>query len=75
METPALEPPTGSPMAAALHDLRRRALLVSGIGFFTDAYDLFAIGIVSVLLSSGTWTPTTPPPPPPSPSLPLFSPH
>ena len=41
-------------MAAALHDLRRRALLVSGIGFFTDAYDLFAIGIVSVLLK-GQW--------------------
>ena len=32
--------------------LRRRALLVSGIGFFTDAYDLFVIGIVSVLLKS-----------------------
>ena len=32
--------------------LRRRALLVSGIGFFTDAYDLFVIGIVSTLLKS-----------------------
>jgi PHS family inorganic phosphate transporter-like MFS transporter len=32
--------------------LRRRALLVSGMGFFTDAYDLFAIGIVSTLLKS-----------------------
>jgi len=41
-------------MAAALHDLRRRALLVSGIGFFTDAYDLFVIGIVSTLLK-GEW--------------------
>jgi MFS family permease len=32
--------------------LRRRALLVSGIGFFTDAYDLFVIGIVSTLLKT-----------------------
>ncbi len=32
--------------------LRRRALLVSGMGFFTDAYDLFVIGIVSTLLKS-----------------------
>jgi MFS family permease len=41
-------------MAAALHGLRRRALLVSGIGFFTDAYDLFVIGIASTLLK-GQW--------------------
>jgi MFS family permease len=41
-------------MDAALHGLRRRALLVSGIGFFTDAYDLFVIGIVSTLLK-GQW--------------------
>ncbi|MGH3263106.1 MAG: MFS transporter, partial [Trebonia sp.] len=34
--------------------LRRRAVLVSGIGFFTDAYDLFVIGIVSTLLK-GEW--------------------
>ena len=32
--------------------LRKRALLVSGMGFFTDAYDLFVIGIVSTLLKS-----------------------
>jgi PHS family inorganic phosphate transporter-like MFS transporter len=32
--------------------LRRRALLVSGMGFFTDAYDLFVIGIVSTLLKT-----------------------
>jgi PHS family inorganic phosphate transporter-like MFS transporter len=51
---PVPEPPAGSPMAAALQGLRRRALLVSGIGFFTDAYDLFAIGIVSTLLK-GQW--------------------
>ncbi len=34
--------------------LRRRAVWVSGIGFFTDAYDLFVIGIVSTLLK-GQW--------------------
>src|SRR5262249_55250924 len=45
---------TGAPMQAALRGLRRRALLVSGIGFFTDAYDLFVIGIVSTLLK-GEW--------------------
>ncbi len=33
-------------------NLRRRALLVSGMGFFTDAYDLFVIGIVSTLLKT-----------------------
>jgi MFS family permease len=41
-------------MEAALRGLRRRALLVSGIGFFADAYDLFVIGIVSTLLK-GQW--------------------
>src|SRR6185437_6151926 len=44
--TPALSAPPGE---AAL---RRRALLVSGMGFFTDAYDLFVIGIVSTLLKT-----------------------
>ena len=34
--------------------LRRRAVLVSGMGFFADAYDLFVIGIVSALLK-GQW--------------------
>ena len=43
-----------NPMDAALLSVRRRALLVSGIGFFTDAYDLFVIGIVSTLLK-GQW--------------------
>jgi MFS family permease len=41
-------------MEAALRGLRRRALLVAGVGFFTDAYDLFVIGIVSTLLR-GQW--------------------
>ena len=44
----------GNPMDSALRGVRRRALLVSGIGFFTDAYDLFVIGIVSTLLK-GQW--------------------
>jgi MFS transporter, PHS family, inorganic phosphate transporter len=39
---------------APARGLRRRALLVSGMGFFTDAYDLFVIGIVSTLLK-GQW--------------------
>jgi MFS transporter, PHS family, inorganic phosphate transporter len=42
----------GSPHEAALPGLRRRALLVSGMGFFTDAYDLFVISIVSTLLKA-----------------------
>ena len=35
-----------------MRGLRKRALLVSGMGFFTDAYDLFVIGIVSTLLKT-----------------------
>src|ERR1700761_4810188 len=44
----------GNPMDAALRGVRRRALLVSGIGFFTDALDLLVSGIVSTLLK-GEW--------------------
>ena len=44
--------PAGPLDEAALPALRRRALLVSGMGFFTDAYDLFVIGIVSTLLKT-----------------------
>ncbi len=44
--------PAGSADEATLPGLRRRALLVSGMGFFTDAYDLFVIGIVSTLLKT-----------------------
>jgi PHS family inorganic phosphate transporter-like MFS transporter len=47
-----LVPAPAGPQAGAA--LRRRALLVSGMGFFTDAYDLFVIGIVSTLLK-GQW--------------------
>jgi MFS transporter, PHS family, inorganic phosphate transporter len=48
----ALVPASAGPPAGTA--LRRRALLVSGMGFFTDAYDLFVIGIVSTLLK-GQW--------------------
>jgi MFS family permease len=44
----------GTAMDAAMLGVRRRTLLVSGLGFFTDAYDLFVIGIVSTLLK-GQW--------------------
>jgi MFS transporter, PHS family, inorganic phosphate transporter len=37
---------------AALSRFHLRAVFVSGMGFFTDAYDLFVIGIVSTLLKS-----------------------
>jgi len=43
---------SGPASEVALGGLRRRALLVSGMGFFTDAYDLFVIGIVSTLLKN-----------------------
>jgi MFS family permease len=43
---------TGPASEASLRGLRKRALLVSGMGFFTDAYDLFVIGIVSTLLKT-----------------------
>src|SRR5258708_2037935 len=36
---------------AALSRFHLRAALVSGMGFFTDAYDLFVIGIASTLLT------------------------
>jgi MFS family permease len=42
----------GPSSEAIMRGLRKRALLVSGVGFFTDAYDLFVIGIVSTLLKT-----------------------
>jgi PHS family inorganic phosphate transporter-like MFS transporter len=39
---------------APLSRFHRRAVLVSGMAFFTDAYDLFVIGIVATLLK-GEW--------------------
>jgi MFS family permease len=37
---------------ASLSRFHLRAVLVSGMGFFTDAYDLFVIGIASSLITS-----------------------
>ena len=37
---------------ASLSRFHLRAVLVSGMGFFTDAYDLFIIGIASTLIAS-----------------------
>ena len=36
----------------------RRAVIVSGVGFFTDAYDLFVISTVTVLVTT-QWNLTT----------------
>ena len=36
---------------ASLSRFHLRAVLVSGMGFFTDAYDLFVIGIASTLIT------------------------
>ena len=35
---------------ASISRFHLRAVLVSGMGFFTDAYDLFIIGIASTLI-------------------------
>lgn len=37
---------------ASLSRFHLRAVLVSGMGFFTDAYDLFVIGVASTLITS-----------------------
>ncbi|MGH9048069.1 MAG: MFS transporter, partial [Acidimicrobiales bacterium] len=37
--------------SAPLGRFHRRAVVVSGVGFFTDAYDLFVIGTVAALVS------------------------
>lgn len=37
---------------ASLSKFHLRAVLVSGMGFFTDAYDLFVIGIASALIAT-----------------------
>ncbi len=54
-------PPTGLAAGATVSDLlneaprsrfHRRAVVISGMGFFTDAYDLFVISTVVVLVKS-----------------------
>ena len=37
---------------ASLSRFHLRAVLASGMGFFTDAYDLFVIGVASALIST-----------------------
>jgi MFS transporter, PHS family, inorganic phosphate transporter len=59
---PPLEvPPTGLAAAATVSDLlneaprarfHRRAVVISGMGFFTDAYDLFVISTVAALVKT-----------------------
>ena len=54
-------PPTGLAAPTSVSDLlndaprsrfHRRAVLISGVGFFTDAYDLFVISTVAALVTS-----------------------
>lgn len=54
-------PPAGPVASASVSDLlneaprsrfHRRAVVISGMGFFTDAYDLFVISTVAVLVKS-----------------------
>lgn len=49
---------SGALDAAPLSRFHRRAVLVSGVGFFTDAYDLFVISTVATLVSA-RWDLTT----------------
>ncbi len=51
------EPTVGAALLSALDDapigsFHRRAVLVSGVGFFTDAYDLFVISTVAALVAT-----------------------
>ena len=65
--TVAEVPPTGLAAAATVSQLldeaptsrfHRRAVVISGMGFFTDAYDLFVISTVATLVAS-QWHLTT----------------
>jgi PHS family inorganic phosphate transporter-like MFS transporter len=44
---------------ASLSRFHLRAVLVSGMGFFTDAYDLFIIGVASTLIKQDWHLDTT----------------
>ena len=55
--TQAAEARPGATVSALLNDaplsrFHRRAVLVSGVGFFTDAYDLFVISTVATLVTA-----------------------
>lgn len=57
MESTAVGVTGRASVASALDEVplgsfHRRAIIVSGVGFFTDAYDLFVIGTALVLLKS-----------------------
>ena len=51
---PAAPTPTVGDLldSAPLSRFHRRAILISGMGFFTDAYDLFVIGVVAAILKT-----------------------
>jgi MFS transporter, PHS family, inorganic phosphate transporter len=58
---PSIRPPEGGSPARTVSDLlneaprsgfHRRAVIISGMGFFTDAYDLFVIATVATLAKS-----------------------
>jgi MFS transporter, PHS family, inorganic phosphate transporter len=62
-ERPGQKPARPVTLTAVLDEaptsrFHRRAVLVSGVGFFTDAYDLFVIGIVATLVKT-QWHLTT----------------
>ncbi|MGC8609092.1 MAG: MFS transporter [Thermoplasmata archaeon] len=44
---------------ATLGKFHRKVMLTSGVGFFTDAYDLFIIGVVIDILPLAKWQPFT----------------
>jgi MFS family permease len=55
LDHPTFEAPSGPTLTqlldeAPLSRFHRRAVLISGMGFFTDAYDLFVIGTVAAIL-------------------------
>ena len=40
---------------AAVGSMHWKIMFISGMGFFTDAYDLFIIGVVMALSSASSW--------------------
>ena len=48
----ALESPVGNLDEASLSRFHRRTVVISGMGFFTDAYDLFVISTVAALVTT-----------------------
>jgi MFS transporter, PHS family, inorganic phosphate transporter len=52
LELPAV--PRGTPQADR-HRYHVRAVIVAGIGFFTDSYDIFAINLITSMLGMVFW--------------------